>query len=49
MMADLRGDFARLGDAYHQLFMGKDTDEAELAARHMAKVLEGLHQKFWKY
>ncbi len=40
MMADLRADFAKLGDAYHQLFSGRDTDEAEMAARHMAMALE---------
>jgi hypothetical protein len=32
MISDLRASPDRLGDAVHQLFMGRDTDEAEAAA-----------------
>lgn len=32
-MARLRGDSNFRGDAFHQLFMGRDTDEAEAAAQ----------------
>jgi hypothetical protein len=39
-MSELRADPARLGDAYHELFMGRDTDEAEAAARHLALFVE---------
>ena len=45
MMADLRADLGKLGDAYHQLFMGHDTDQAEMAARHLAMSVELQLQK----
>lgn len=32
MIERLRGDAEFRGDAFHQLFMGRDTDEAEAAA-----------------
>lgn len=31
-----------LGDAYHRLFMGEDSDAAEAAAAHLAETLEAL-------
>ena len=40
MMARLRGDSDYRGDAYHQLFMGRDTDEAEAAAQHLGTAVE---------
>lgn len=45
MMTDLRADTAKLGEAYHQLFMGRDTDEAEMAARHLSIAMEIQLQK----
>lgn len=45
MMSDLRADLGKLGDAYHQLFMGRDTDAAEMAARHLAMSVEIQLQK----
>lgn len=40
MIEDLRAHPLKLGDAYHQLFMGRDTDEAEAAACHLAYGIE---------
>jgi hypothetical protein len=40
MMARLRGDSAFRGDAFHQLAMGRDTDEAEAAATMLGNVLD---------
>lgn len=40
MTEALRADTAALGDAYHQLFMGRDTDEAEAAAGHLGVMVE---------
>lgn len=31
-----------LGDAYHRLFMGEDSDTAEAAAHHLADTLEAI-------
>lgn len=40
MITDLRADPGQLGDAYHQLFMGRDTDAAEAAAVHFSMWIE---------
>lgn len=40
MIEALRADAGALGDAYHQLFLGRDTDEAEAAAWHFAQAQE---------
>jgi len=40
----MRGDTALLGAGYHDLFMGRDTDEAEAAARHMGTTFELVTQ-----
>ncbi len=40
MIEDLRAHPALLGQAYHDLFMGRDTDEAEAAAHHLAMFTE---------
>ncbi len=40
MMARLRGDSDFRGDAYQQLFAGRDTDEAEAAAQHFGNAIE---------
>lgn len=40
MMARLREDSTYRGDAFHQLFMGRDTDDAEAAARMLGDVLD---------
>lgn len=42
MSERLRGDLEALGDAYHQLFRGEDTDAAEAAAVHMAETFERI-------
>jgi len=44
MIEALRADAARLGEAYHDLFMGRDTDEAEAAAHHLALFTEATLQ-----
>jgi hypothetical protein len=33
-----------LGNCYHSLLMGQDTDEAEAAARHFGQALECITQ-----
>lgn len=40
MIDALRKDAGALGDAYHQLAMGRDTDEAEAAAWHFGQFVE---------
>ncbi len=40
MIERLRGDSAYRGDAYQQLFAGRDTDEAEAAAQHLGDAIE---------
>ncbi len=44
-MARLRGSDDFRGDAYHQLFMGRDTDEAEAAAQHLGIAIEVFLQQ----
>lgn len=39
-MKALQGDPCALGRAYHELFMGTDTDESEAAARHFGEMVE---------
>ena len=39
-MARLRGDAQFRGDAFHQLAMGRDTDEAEAAAQLLGNAIE---------
>ena len=41
MIARLRGDADYRGDAFHQLFMGRDTDEAEAAAQMLGTAVVG--------
>jgi hypothetical protein len=45
MIASLRGDSHARGDALHQLFMGRDTDEAEAAAQLLGDLIEALTQQ----
>jgi hypothetical protein len=40
MMTSFRASQVLLGDAYHQLYQGLDTDEAELAAQHFSQFIE---------
>ncbi len=40
MMQRLREDAGYRGDALHQLFMGRDTDDAEAAAVMLGNVLD---------
>ncbi len=40
MRERLRADASYRGDALHQLFMGRDTDEAEAAAEMLGNVLD---------
>ncbi len=40
MISDLRASPMALADAYHQLFMGRDTDAAEAAAYHLSQFVE---------
>lgn len=47
-MGRLRGDADVRGDAYHQLFMGRDTDEAETAAQHFGNAIEIFLQQNMK-
>jgi hypothetical protein len=44
-MARLRGDSNFRGDAFHQLFMGRDTDEAEAAANMLGTAIWILTQQ----
>ena len=39
MIERLRTEPAYRGDAFHQLFMGRDTDEAEAAAQMLGKAV----------
>ncbi len=47
-MARLRGDADVRGDAYQQLLMGRDTDEAEAAAQHLGNAIEVFLQQNMK-
>lgn len=40
MIEALRANAGALGNAYHELFMGRDTDEAEAAAWHFGQFVE---------
>lgn len=40
MIARLRGDSEYRGDAYQQLLMGLDTDDAQAAAQHLGDAIE---------
>ena len=40
MIKRLREDSTYRGDAFHQLFMGRDTDDAEAAAQMLGNVLD---------
>lgn len=48
MMKRLRADDDYRGDAYQQLFMGRDTDEAEAAAQHLGNAVEIFLQQNMK-
>lgn len=44
----MRQDAGLLGLAYHSLFMGEDTDEAETAAIHFGQAIELITQYLTK-
>ncbi len=44
MSERFRDNWPSLGDAYHRLFMGQDSEEAEAAALHLGETLERIRR-----